>query len=213
MTFFSCESEVYFSFFFYINYFFSFFKIRQRYVEDKKNLFNLNENKLKGSINYKAVGLGVGALAVMWTLRSYYKGSATPKELIAKAASSGELSKRWPFLEAGLGVALEQDLVLEDLVERMTPFFRFDEEVGRAFVETAAGAAEYQLRLDEVVHKRSIAKSFGAFTTTLVSRTRELRRALRDKAPAMLEEFDEVAADVQKFAKDSHDNFWKEGFS
>ena len=169
---------------------------------------------MKGSINYKTVGLGVGALAAMWMVRSFYGGSSlTAKDLLEKASSNGEVNKRWPFLEAGLAVALEQDLVLEDLVERMTPFFRFDEEVGRAFVETAAGAAEYQLRLDEVKHKRSIAKVFGSFTTTLVSRTRELRRALRDQAPAMLEEFDEVAADVQKFAKDSHDTFWKEGFN
>jgi hypothetical protein len=47
----------------------------------------------------------------------------------------------------------------------------------------------------------------------MVSRTRELRRSVREQAPAMLEEFDEVAADVQKYARESHDNFWKEGFS
>jgi hypothetical protein len=45
-----------------------------------------------------------------------------------------------------------------------------------------------------------------------VSRTRELRRAVREQAPAMLEEFDEIAADVQKYQKDSHDTYWKEGF-
>lgn len=167
--------------------------------------------KLKTSVNIKAVGLGVGLLAAMWTIRSYLKSGVSTKELVQN--SHGEHHKRWRFLESGLGVALEQDLVLEDLVERMTPFFRFDEEVGQAFVETAAGAAEFQLRLDEIKHKRSIAKSFGAFTTTLVSRTRELRRALRESAPSMLEEFDEVAADVQKYARESHDNFWKDGFN
>ena len=146
----------------------------------------------------------------MWTLRSYFKPATNVKDLIH---SSGGSHARWAFLDSGLGLALEQDAVLEDLVERLTPFFRFDEEVGQAFVETAAGAAEYQLRLDEVKHKRSIAKSFGAFTTTMVSRTRELRRSVREQAPAMLEEFDEVAADVQKYARESHDNFWKEGFS
>jgi hypothetical protein len=147
----------------------------------------------------------------MWTLRSYFKpGAASTKELIHNSAGA---HARWSYLDSGLGLALEQDAVLEDLVERLTPFFRFDEEVGQAFVETAAGAAEYQLRLDEVKHKRSIAKSFGAFTTTMVSRTRELRRAVREQAPAMLEEFDEIAADVQKYARESHDNFWKDGFS
>jgi len=149
----------------------------------------------------------------MWAIKSYFGGSAKAvKSMIDEAAENHEIHQRWPYLEPGLGIALEQDLVLEDIVERMTKFFRFDEEVGQSFVETAAGAAEFQLRLDEVKYRRSIAKSFGSFTSLLVSRTRELRRALRDQSPAMLEEFDEVAADVQKYHKESHDNFWKDGF-
>jgi hypothetical protein len=148
----------------------------------------------------------------MWGLKYWYGGSKAAKSLIEEASANQQIHQRWPFLEPGLGVALEQDLVLEDIVERMTKFFSFDEEVGRSFVETAAGAAEFQLRLDEIKYKRSIAKTFGSFTSVLVSRTRELRRAVREKAPAMLEEFDEVASDVQKYHKESHDNFWKDGF-
>jgi hypothetical protein len=165
-------------------------------------------------VSVKTLGLGAGALAAMWAIKSYFinSSSKSAKTLLDEASANQQIHLRWPFLEPGLGIALEQDLVLEDIVERMTKFFVYDEELGRSFVETAAGAAEFQLRLDEIKYKRSIAKSFGAFTSLLVSRTRELRRALRDQAPSMLEEFDEVAADVQKFHKESHDNFWKDGF-
>lgn len=163
--------------------------------------------------NLKNIGLGIGALAVMFGIKSFFKGkTVTPRQLIESAAKNQTKNLRWPFLEPGLAVALEQDSTLEELVDRLTPFFQFDEEVGRAIVETAAGAAEFQLRIDEVKHKRSIAKTFGSFTTTLVSRTRELRRAVRDQASTRLEDFDEVAADIQKYQKDSHDNFWKDGF-
>ncbi len=158
------------------------------------------------------MGIGAGALAVMYGIRCFFARGSSAKELIQTASETNKVNQRWAYLEPGLAVALEQDQTLEDIVDRLTPFFRFDEEVGQAFVETAAGAAEFQLRLDEIKHKRSIAKTFGSFTTTLVSRTRELRRAVREQAPAMLEEFDEIAADVQKYQKDSHDTYWKEGF-
>ena len=159
----------------------------------------------------KTMGLGLGAAVVglgvvsrMGLLQSREKTLAD----LEKARASGKRSDRFPFLESGAAFALEQDSGLDDIVERCIPFFQFDEDVGHAFAEAAAGAAEFMLRAPEICHKRSIPARFRAFTSVMRVRLRELRRAVRDKSPSMLEEFDEIVTEVESFTKDSHHNLW-----
>lgn len=159
----------------------------------------------------KTVGLGVGAAVVTLGLASRLGFSQSKERLVAqldKARDEKQRSDRFPFLEGGAAFALENDSILDDIVERAVPFFQFDPEVGQAFAEAAAGAAEFMLRIHEVDHKRSVPAQFRAFTSVMRVRLRELRRAVRDKAPPMLEEFDELVTEVETFTKDSHHNLW-----
>lgn len=159
----------------------------------------------------KTVGLGLGATVVGVGLVTAVRGSLSKDKILAKlekARAEDIRSSRFPFVEAGAAVALENDNVLDDIVERCIPFFQFDEEVGHAFAEAAAQAAEFCLRLHEVQHKRSIPAQFRAFTSVMRVRLRELRRAIREKAPGMLEEFDEIVQEVETYGKDSHHNMW-----
>lgn len=161
------------------------------------------------------IGLGVAGVVGLGVI-SRFAGGGSTKSLVAKieaARSQGSVSKRFPMVEPGAAVALENDPVLEDIVERAIPFFQFDEEVGQAFAEACASAAEFSARAEEIEHKRSIPKQFRAFTSTMRVRLKELRRAVRDKAPGMLEEFDELLQEVDTFAKDSHHNMWCDAHS
>jgi len=159
----------------------------------------------------KVAGLGVGAAVVGLGLVSKLGLVQSKEKLIAeldKARATQRRSERFPFLEPGAAFALEHDSLLDDIVERCIPFFQFDAEVGQAFAEAAAGAAEFFLRVQEVKHKRSIPAQFRGFTSVMRVRLRELRRAVRDQAPSRLEEFDEIVAEVDTYTKDSHHNMW-----
>lgn len=159
----------------------------------------------------KSVGLGLGAAVVGVGVFAAVKGTDSKEAIlqkIDKARAEKATSARFPYVESGAAVALENDNVLDDLVDRAAPFFQFDEEVGHAFAEAAAGAAEFCVRMHFVEHKRSIPAKFRAFTSVMRVRLRELRRAIRDKAPGMLEEFDEIVQEVETYGKDSHHNMW-----
>lgn len=159
----------------------------------------------------KTVGLGVGAAVVGLGLVSKLGFGSSKEKLVQdleKARASGQRSDRFPFLEAGAAFALEQDPLLDDIVERAIPFFQFDADVGHAFAEAAAGAAEFMMRSHEVEHKRSIPAKFRGFTSLMRVRLRELRRAIRDAEPSRLEDFDELVTEVDTFTKDSHHNLW-----
>lgn len=161
----------------------------------------------------KSVGLGLGAAVVGVGVFVAAKGSDSKEGIlqkIEKARAEQTPSARFPYVESGAAVALEHDHVLDDLVDRVAPFFQFDEEVGHAFAEAAAGAAEFCVRMHLVEHKRCIPARFRAFTSIMRVRLRELRRAIRDKAPGLLEEYDEVVQEVETFGKDSHHNMWCE---
>ena len=136
----------------------------------------------------KVAGLGVGAAVVGLGLVSKLGLVQSKEKLIAELDKARAL--------------------LDDIVERCIPFFQFDAEVGQAFAEAAAGAAEFFLRVQEVKHKRSIPAQFRGFTSVMRVRLRELRRAVRDQAPSRLEEFDEIVAEVDTYTKDSHHNMW-----
>jgi hypothetical protein len=159
----------------------------------------------------KTVGLGVGAAVVGLGLVSKLGVPQAKDKTVAallKAREDGVRSERFPFLESGLAFALERDSILDDIVERCIPFFQFDAEVGQAFAEAAAGAAEFLLRVHEVKYRRSVPAQFRVFTSVMRVRLRELRRAVRDQAPSMLEEFDEIVTEVETYTKDSHHNMW-----
>jgi hypothetical protein len=161
----------------------------------------------------KSVGLGLGAAVVGVGVFAAVKSTDSKDSILQKidaARSAQTASTRFPFLESGAAVALEHDHLLEDLVERAAPFFQFDEDVGHAFAEAAAGAAEFCVRMHTIEHKRCIPAKFRAFTSVMRVRLRELRRAIREKAPGMLEEFDEVTQEVETYGKDSHHNMWCE---
>jgi len=112
------------------------------------------------------------------------------------------------FLNDQENKALASDYAMEDFVTRLVPFMRFDEEIAVEFAKTAAAAAEFLQRINEIEHKRSIPLLFRGFTSVMVRRIKELRRAIRDQAPSLLEEFDEIKTEVEAYEKDSHHNMW-----
>ena len=114
---------------------------------------------------------------------------------------------KYVFLSVEENAALGSDYQLEDFVSRIVQYFRFDEELGIAFAKTCAGAAEFLQRQGEV-KKRSVPVLFRGFTSTMVRRIREMRRAIRSQMPSMLEEFDELKTEVETYEKDSHHNMW-----
>lgn len=160
----------------------------------------------------KTVGViaaGVVGLGVVSKIQST-SNSKSIVENIDIAREKKIKSDRFPYLESGYAVALEHDTFLDDIVERVLPYFQFDTEVATAFVEACGGAAEFMIRKDEIKYKRSIPLLFRPFTSVMRIRLRELRRAVRDKAPGSLEEFDEIVQDVETYTKDSHHNLWCE---
>lgn len=160
----------------------------------------------------KTVGVLTAGIIGVGVMSKVQKNSKSENILkrIDDAREKKLKSERFPFLEIGLSIALETEITLDDLADRIIPYMQFDEEVAKAFIETCGQAAEFLLRKDQIQHKRSIPSLFRPFTSIMRIRLRELRRAVRDKAPGMLEEFDEMVQDVETFAKDSHHNMWCE---
>jgi hypothetical protein len=159
----------------------------------------------------KTVGLGVGAAVVglgLVTKLGLVQSKAKTLATLDTVRKEGKRSERFPFLEAGAAFALEQDSALDEIVDRCAQFFQYDPDVGQAFAEAAAGAAEFLLQVDEIKHRRSVPAQFRAFTSVMRVRLRELRRAIREQAPARLEEFDELVTEVETYTKDSHHNMW-----
>jgi hypothetical protein len=115
---------------------------------------------------------------------------------------------QFSFLNAEENAALATDYTMEDFVSRLQPFMRFDEEVAVEFAKTAAAASEFLQRVNEIQHKRSIPLLFRGFTSTMVRRIKEMRRAIRDQMPSLLEEFDELKTEVEAYEKDTHHNMW-----
>lgn len=150
----------------------------------------------------KTIGLGVGAGIIGLGLTGLMKRS--------KPSLDAKLDRRrFAFLDEAEEVALHADATLEDICERLQVYAKYDEEVYEEFVRTAAACAEFLIRKDEV-RKRSVPLMFRGFSTTLIHRVRELRRAIRDQDPHLLQEFDEIAAEVTSFQTDQHHNLWCE---
>jgi hypothetical protein len=120
---------------------------------------------------------------------------------------------KFSFLNDEENKVLATDYTMEDFVTRIVQFMRFDEEIAIEFAKTAAGAAEFLQRINEIKHKRSIPSLFRGFTSVMVRRIKELRRAIRDQMPSLLEEFDELKTEVEAYEKDSHHNMWCDAHS
>lgn len=152
--------------------------------------------------------IGFGLLGVM---KQYIPSSETARATVKAKISSGKLDNRvYPFLDAGSEIALRSDSELHDIVERLAMYGGFGPAAWEAFVGAAAGAAEFLARKDEIEHRRSIPLLFRGFTQTMLVRLRELRRGIRDAQPAVLQDFDDIVAEVQTFQADMHHNLWCE---
>ena len=120
---------------------------------------------------------------------------------------------KFSFLNDDENKALSTEYTMEDFVTRIVPYMRFDEEIAIEFAKNAAAAAEFLQRVQEIKHKRSIPLLFRGFTNVMVRRMKELRRAVRDQMPSLLEEFDELKTEVEAYEKDSHHNMWCDAHS
>lgn len=152
--------------------------------------------------------IGIGLLGVM---KKYIPSSETARATVKAQIARGELAdRRYPFLDAGSEIALRADAELHDLVDRLAMYGGFGPDAWEAFVGAAAGAAEFLARKDEIEHRRSIPLLFRGFTQTMLVRLRELRRGIRDAQPAVLQDFDDIVAEVHTFQSDMHHNLWCE---
>lgn len=130
--------------------------------------------------------------------------SLTPKE----SALVSACKSRFPSLSDTEAVALESEATLSDAMEKMIQYSKFDSDLVEEIQRVAAGAAEFLLMAPDQEKKKSIPPAFRAFTVTLMRRVKELRRIIRDTAPSLLEEFDEIRTELDEFATSSHHNMW-----
>lgn len=160
------------------------------------------------SIGAAVVSAGAGIAALYFTKG---KWGAQGKSWDLRVRDAMKDSSKLQFgtvVDAGFAVALENDVVLSDFVDRAMEYRAYDEDVFLAFAEAAGGAAEFLQRLDEIQYKRTIPARFRAFTSVMNIRLRELRRAVRDQNPSRLEEFDELVTEVKTYSADTHHNLW-----
>ena len=149
----------------------------------------------------KVLGLGLLGGAGLYLYTTTTKKSSTSQNISTRV-------KKYIYLSSEESQFLENDETLDEMIERLLPFFRFDEELCIEIARAAAGAAEFLSRCSEIEHKRSIPKRFREFTSLMSSRSREFRREIRNKMPSLLEEYDELKTDIETFEKDSHHNMW-----
>jgi len=167
---------------------------------------------MKG-VNATTLGLGFGALLVMWGgLKFLYSGQLQGIDIVEEARRSKKRSVRYPFLEYGAAAALESDTILGDIVDRLEPFAKFDEEVYDSFLQAAAACAEFKLQCEEEgKYKRGRLQLFHEHMTAMQTQLRFLRRKIFEGNPGSLEDFDTIAKEeMGKYAKEEHHNLWCE---
>jgi len=165
----------------------------------------------------KVIGLGIGAGIVGLGVTQWLKRN--PKLLLGTRQSVAEQvrdgvpqtdDQRWPFLEPAAELALKNDFQLEDFVDRLYLFSKYDDDLWEEFVRAAASTAEFLLRKHELTHVRGIPLLFKKHSQIMFTRLREIRRTIRDSQPSDLEEFDEIVAEMTLFQSDTHHNLWCE---
>ena len=172
----------------------------------------------------KVIGLGIGAgllgLGLTGNLNRFLPqmlkgGAKTVAEQVKEGVIDETLTttKRWLFLDPAAELALHNDSQLEDFVDRLYLFSRYDEDLWEEFVRAAAATAEFLLRKSEIEHARGIPLLFKKHSQIMFTRLREIRRVIRDHTPSDLQEFDDVVAEIQTFQSDTHHNLWCEAHS
>jgi hypothetical protein len=171
----------------------------------------------KNKMSAKVWGLGIGAgllgLGLTGNLSRFLPSS---KKTVADQVKEGapEMNdQRWHFLEPAAELALKNDHQLEDFVDRLYAYSKYDEDLWEEFVRGAASTAEFLLRKQEIEFQRGIPLLFKKHSQTMFTRLREIRRVIRDTQPSELEEFDEIVAELGIFQSDTHHNLWCEAHS
>ena len=86
----------------------------------------------------------------MWGASSFFGGSTkSALKSVQEARASNIKNFRFPSLDPGTASALENDLVLGDIAERLLEFGKYDEDVFQAFLEAAGSCAEFLLQCQE----------------------------------------------------------------
>lgn len=169
-------------------------------------------------MNAKIVGLAVGAgilgLGMSGNLSKFIPKLVGGKTVAEKIKENlVDLNQKYLFLEPAAELALNNDFQLEDFVDRLYLFSKYDEEVWEEFVRAAASTAEFLLRKQEVEKQRAIPLLFKKYSQVMIVRLRQLRRAIRDSQPSELEEFDEIVTEINTFQSDTHHNLWCDAHS
>jgi hypothetical protein len=167
---------------------------------------------MKG-LNVTTIGLSVGAILVMWGgFKFLYSGMPQGLDYVEEARKTRKRSVRYPTLEYGAAAALEGDMILSDIVDRLETFSKFDHEVYDSFLQAAAACAEFKLQCeDDLKYKRGRLQIFHEHMTAMQTQLRFLRRKIFEGNPGSLEDFDSIAKEeLGKYAKDEHHNLWCE---
>ena len=167
---------------------------------------------MKG-LNIQSLGLGLGAFLVMWGAFKFMSlGLPQGLDSVEDARKNRKRSTRYPYLEYGAAAALEGDIVLSDIVDRLEPYAKFDEEVYNSFLEASASLAEFKLQCEEPnMQKRGRLQLFHEHMTAIQTQLRFLRRKIFEINPGSLEDFDIIAKEeLGKYAKSEHHNLWCE---
>ena len=161
------------------------------------------------------LGAGVLGLGMTGTLGKFIPKLTAGKSVADKIKENlvDEKDQKYLFLDAASELALSNDFQLEDFVDRLYLFSKYDEEVWEEFVRAAASTAEFLLRKQEIEKQRAIPLLFKKYSQVMIVRLRQLRRAIRDSQPSELEEFDEIVTEINTFQSDTHHNLWCDAHS
>jgi hypothetical protein len=150
----------------------------------------------------------------MWSLSRYFLGGGKPLNSVQDARRNNIRSLRYPYLEFGAAAALEADVTLGDIADRLQPFGMYDDDVFQAFLQSAGAMAEFKIQCEEESEyklRRGRLKLFHEHMTAMQTQLRFLRRKIFEKNASALEDFDAIAKEeLGKYAKDEHHNLWCE---
>lgn len=151
---------------------------------------------------------------IMWGVSKYFFGGSKALHSVQDARRHNIRSVRYPFLEPGAAAALEADMTLGDIADRLQPFALYDDDVFQAFLQSAGAMAEFQLQCEEDSEskfRRGRLQLFHEHMTAMQTQLRFLRRKVFERNASALEDFDTIAKEeLGKYAKDEHHNLWCE---
>lgn len=150
----------------------------------------------------------------MWGVSKYFFSGSKALTSVQEARAQNIRSLRYPYLESGAAAALEADVTLGDIADRLQPFGLYDDDVFQAFLQSAGAMAEFQLQCAEETggkFRRGRLQLFHEHMTAMQTQLRFLRRKVFERNASALEDFDAIAKEeLGKYAKDEHHNLWCE---